>query len=123
VFKFTRVKAWLRDHTPDDVATCVIHGDFRLDNLVLAPDDITRVIGVLDWEMATLGDPLMDLGNSLAYWIEARTTRSTAWSGASPRTCPACCGARRWWSATAARWACRRAIGPSTRCTGCSGWR
>jgi aminoglycoside phosphotransferase (APT) family kinase protein len=72
VFKFTRVKAWLRDHTPDDVATCVIHGDFRLDNLVLAPDDITRVIGVLDWEMATLGDPLMDLGNSLAYWIEAK---------------------------------------------------
>jgi aminoglycoside phosphotransferase (APT) family kinase protein len=70
VLTFNWVKAWLRDHTPEDVGTCVIHGDFRLDNLVLAPDDLTRVIGVLDWEMATLGDPLMDLGNSLAYWIE-----------------------------------------------------
>jgi aminoglycoside phosphotransferase (APT) family kinase protein len=75
VFTFKRVKAWLRDHTPDDVATCVIHGDFRLDNLVLAADDVTRVIGVLDWEMATVGDPLMDLGNSLAYWVEAKDDR------------------------------------------------
>jgi aminoglycoside phosphotransferase (APT) family kinase protein len=71
VLGFKYVQAWLRHQTPADVATCVIHGDFRLDNLVLAPDDVTRVIGVLDWEMATLGDPLMDLGNSLAYWIEA----------------------------------------------------
>jgi aminoglycoside phosphotransferase (APT) family kinase protein len=72
VLGFKYVQAWLRDHTPEDVATCVIHGDFRLDNLVLSPQDITQVIGVLDWEMATLGDPLMDLGNSLAYWIEAK---------------------------------------------------
>jgi aminoglycoside phosphotransferase (APT) family kinase protein len=71
VSRLSRVKAWLRDHTPDDVATCVVHGDFRLDNVVLDPSDLTRVIGVLDWEMATLGDPLMDLGNSMAYWIEA----------------------------------------------------
>jgi len=69
--RFGRVIAWLRDHTPDDVATCVIHNDFRLDNVVLDPDDPTRVVGVLDWEMATLGDPLMDLGNSLAYWVQA----------------------------------------------------
>lgn len=71
VSRLTRVKAWLRDHTPDDVATCVVHGDFRLDNVVLDPTNLTHVIGVLDWEMATLGDPLMDLGNSMAYWIEA----------------------------------------------------
>ena len=49
----------------------MIHGDFRFDNVVLDPADPFRVIGVLDWEMATLGDPLMDLGNSLAYWVEA----------------------------------------------------
>src|SRR5262249_25797247 len=49
----------------------VIHNDFRLDNLVLDPSDPTRIVGVLDWEMATIGDPLMDLGNSLAYWVEA----------------------------------------------------
>jgi aminoglycoside phosphotransferase (APT) family kinase protein len=69
--RFTRVTNWLKANTPDDVATCVIHNDFRLDNVVLDPDDPTRVVGILDWEMATLGDPLMDLGNSLAYWVEA----------------------------------------------------
>jgi len=68
---FARVMRWLAEHMPDDIATCVIHGDFRFDNVVLDPEDPTHVIGVLDWEMATLGDPLMDLGNSLAYWVEA----------------------------------------------------
>ena len=68
---FQYVRDWLKDHAPDDVATCVIHGDWRLDNVVLDPEEPTRIIGVLDWEMATIGDPLMDLGNSLAYWIQA----------------------------------------------------
>lgn len=68
---FERVIRWLHDHMPDDVANVVIHNDFRLDNLVLDPNDPTRPIGVLDWEMSTLGDPLMDLGNSLAYWVQA----------------------------------------------------
>jgi aminoglycoside phosphotransferase (APT) family kinase protein len=68
---FARVIAWLKASTPEDVATCLIHGDYRLDNVVLDPADLTRVVGILDWEMATLGDPLMDLGNSLAYWVEA----------------------------------------------------
>ena len=66
-----RVMSWLEAHVPDDVATCVIHNDFRFDNVVLDPQDPTRVVGVLDWEMATLGDPLMDLGNALAYWVQA----------------------------------------------------
>ena len=68
---FKRVRDWLQANIPDDVATCVIHNDWRFDNVVLAPDDPTRVIGVLDWEMATLGDPLMDLGSALAYWVQA----------------------------------------------------
>ena len=63
------VMAWLAANAPDDVATVLVHNDFRLDNLVL--DDGLRVVGVLDWEMATLGDPLMDLGGALAYWVEA----------------------------------------------------
>jgi len=62
--------AWLDAHQPDDVANCVIHNDFRFDNLVLDREDPTRVVGVLDWEMATLGDPLMDLGGTLAYWVQ-----------------------------------------------------
>ncbi len=69
--RFRRVIDWLNAQTPDDVATCVIHNDFRLDNVVLDPDDPTRIVGILDWEMATVGDPLMDLGNSLAYWVQA----------------------------------------------------
>jgi aminoglycoside phosphotransferase (APT) family kinase protein len=68
---FSSVRAWLTAHTPDDVATCVIHNDWRFDNVVLDRDDPTRIVGVLDWEMATLGDPLMDLGNALAYWVQA----------------------------------------------------
>ena len=61
--------AWLYASQPEDVANCVIHNDFRFDNLVLDTGDPTQVVGVLDWEMATLGDPLMDLGGTLAYWV------------------------------------------------------
>ena len=72
VSDFEAVMAWLEAKRPArEVAIRVIHGDFRFDNVVLDPADPFRVIGVLDWEMATLGDPLMDLGNSLAYWVEA----------------------------------------------------
>ena len=65
------VMDWLLARVPEDVGACVIHNDFRLDNVVLDPADLTRVVGVLDWEMATIGDPLMDLGAALAYWVQA----------------------------------------------------
>ncbi len=71
VSDFEPVMEWLQEKMPEDVATCVIHNDFRFDNVVLNPDNPFEVIGILDWEMATLGDPLMDLGNSLAYWVQA----------------------------------------------------
>ncbi|MFB6263733.1 MAG: phosphotransferase family protein [Bradymonadaceae bacterium] len=61
---------WLREEMPDDPGrAALIHNDFRYDNFVLDPDDLTSVVAVLDWEMATVGDPLMDLGTSLAYWF------------------------------------------------------
>lgn len=72
---------WLESNLPEKEHICLTHNDYRLDNLVLDPQDPTRIIGVLDWELATLGDPLMDLGNSLAYWVQddddffARSTR------------------------------------------------
>jgi aminoglycoside phosphotransferase (APT) family kinase protein len=66
---FEAVMAWLAERQPADVANCLVHNDFRLDNLVLDAD--LQVVGVLDWEMATLGDPLMDLGGALAYWVQA----------------------------------------------------
>lgn len=68
---FKKVMRWLADNMPNDAGNVVIHNDWRFDNMVLDPTDPTEVIGVLDWEMATLGDPLMDLGSALAYWIEA----------------------------------------------------
>jgi aminoglycoside phosphotransferase (APT) family kinase protein len=69
---FEAVMAWLHAKMPaHDVATCFIHNDFRFDNVVLNANNPLEVIGVLDWEMATLGDPLMDLGNTLAYWVQA----------------------------------------------------
>jgi aminoglycoside phosphotransferase (APT) family kinase protein len=62
--------AWLDAHRPPDRTATLVHNDFKLDNLVLEPD-LSRVRAILDWEMATIGDPLMDLGTSLAYWVEA----------------------------------------------------
>ncbi len=74
------ITGWLSRRQPPDSAACLIHNDFRFDNLVLAGrpsaarasgESPLRVVGVLDWEMATVGDPLMDLGGALAYWVEA----------------------------------------------------
>jgi len=71
VGSFEKVMGWLDANQPADRRTCLIHNDFRLDNVVYAQDEPTRPIGLLDWEMATLGDPLMDLGGAMAYWIQA----------------------------------------------------
>lgn len=68
---FKLVRRWLKNNIPADSKTCVIHNDWRFDNVVLDANEPTHVIGVLDWEMATLGDPLMDLGSALAYWVQA----------------------------------------------------
>jgi aminoglycoside phosphotransferase (APT) family kinase protein len=73
--EFAGVMRWLAGSKPAPQRPSVIHNDYRFDNVVLHPDRPTEVIGVLDWEMATLGDPLMDLGNSLAYWVEAGDDR------------------------------------------------
>ena len=72
VGEFESVMQWLASKQPkQELAIRLIHNDFRFDNVVLDLDDPMKVIGVLDWEMATLGDPLMDLGSSLAYWVQA----------------------------------------------------
>lgn len=68
---FAPVIAYLEAHLPTNHRAAVIHNDYKLDNVVWQSSQPTKMIGVLDWEMATLGDPLMDLGNSLAYWVEA----------------------------------------------------
>ena len=64
------IARWLAARIPSESGAAFIHNDFKYDNLVLDPGDPTAVIGVLDWEMATVGDPLMDLGTALGYWVE-----------------------------------------------------
>ena len=64
-----RLVGWLQEHQPRESGATLVHNDFKYDNVVLAPD-LSGVVAVLDWEMATIGDPLMDLGTTLGYWIE-----------------------------------------------------
>tara|TARA_R110002073_G_scaffold279026_1_gene443210 strand:+ start:500217 stop:501287 length:1071 start_codon:yes stop_codon:yes gene_type:complete len=63
------VAEWMRDQHPVNQSVALIHNDYKYDNLVLDPDSLA-IKAVLDWEMTTVGDPLMDLGTSLAYWVE-----------------------------------------------------
>jgi aminoglycoside phosphotransferase (APT) family kinase protein len=66
-----QVIAWLAEHQPPAASQAtLIHNDFKYDNLVLDPNRPQNVLAVLDWEMATIGDPLMDLGTTLGYWID-----------------------------------------------------
>ena len=62
--------AWLESHQPATGGAALIHNDYKYDNLILNPADLTDILAVLDWEMCTIGDPLMDLGATLGYWIE-----------------------------------------------------
>ena len=61
---------WLPAHLPPEQAPAFLHNDYKHDNILLNPSDLTDILGVLDWGMSTVGDPLMDLGATLAYWIE-----------------------------------------------------
>jgi aminoglycoside phosphotransferase (APT) family kinase protein len=66
------VMHWLAGNMPPESATpAIIHNDFKLDNVVLDRREPMKIVGILDWEMATLGDPLMDLACTLAYWPQA----------------------------------------------------
>ncbi|MET0386675.1 MAG: phosphotransferase family protein [Polyangiales bacterium] len=66
-----QVAKWLDTHRPADSGAALIHNDFKFDNVVLDAQDPTRIVGILDWEMSTIGDPLMDLGTFVSYWVEA----------------------------------------------------
>jgi aminoglycoside phosphotransferase (APT) family kinase protein len=61
------VKDWLRARIPDSPAPTIVHGDYKLDNVMFDPNS-ARAIAVLDWEMSTIGDPLADFGWMLTYW-------------------------------------------------------
>ncbi|MDR7075714.1 aminoglycoside phosphotransferase (APT) family kinase protein [Neobacillus niacini] len=71
IAEVAELEAWLVKQIPKTVDTTIVHNDFKLNNLVLDPHDPGEVNGVLDWEMATIGDPMSDIGAVLAYWGEA----------------------------------------------------
>lgn len=62
------VLKWCLEYIPEDSGAVIIHNDYKFDNMIMDPDDVTKIVGVLDWEMSTIGDPLFDLGGALSYW-------------------------------------------------------
>ena len=62
---------WIQKNIPESPPATIVHNDYKLNNLLLNPEDLTEVRAVLDWEMTTIGDPLFDLAVSLSYWVEA----------------------------------------------------
>ena len=86
---FERVMQWLHDNMPPDYPKpAIIHNDYKFDNVVLSLDNPLEIIGVLDWEMATIGDPLMDLGSSLGYWVQADDPPEVQMAGMLPTNLP-----------------------------------
>ena len=65
------IAEWVLQNLPSSPSPTLIHNDYKFDNVILDPGDLAKIIGVLDWEMCTIGDPLSDLGTTLAYWVEA----------------------------------------------------
>jgi aminoglycoside phosphotransferase (APT) family kinase protein len=65
-----QIAGWLKGHMPPPCKATLVHNDYKFDNMILDAADITRIKGVLDWEMCTLGDPLSDLGTALGYWVD-----------------------------------------------------
>ena len=65
-----RALRWLAEHEPAESGAALIHNDYKYDNLILDATDLAQIVAVLDWEMCTLGDPLLDLGTTLGYWME-----------------------------------------------------
>ncbi len=60
---------WLNENIPFDDSVSLVHNDYKFDNIMFAPDDLTKIVAVLDWEMTTVGSPLMDFGTTLGYWM------------------------------------------------------
>ncbi|MFZ0771491.1 MAG: phosphotransferase family protein [Candidatus Sulfotelmatobacter sp.] len=83
-----RISAWLIARMPASHSTALIHNDYKYDNVALDPGDATKIVGVLDWEMCTLGDPLTDLGTALAYWTDPHDPRELQEVRSAPTTQP-----------------------------------
>ena len=83
-----KISVWMQQHMPPASGVSLIHNDYKYDNVVLDSKDITKIVGVLDWEMCTIGDPLTDLGTSLAYWVDATDPEEMQQNRWGPTTIP-----------------------------------
>ncbi len=82
------ISGWLTARMPRSHETALIHNDYKYDNIVLDPTEPTKIVGVLDWEMCTLGDPLTDLGTALAYWADPQDPDDLQEIRSAPTTLP-----------------------------------
>jgi aminoglycoside phosphotransferase (APT) family kinase protein len=80
VERVQQVADWLAGHMPESQPTTIVHGDYRLGNVMVADDAPPRVVAVFDWELSTLGDPLADVGYMTATWVERSDPEGTMWS-------------------------------------------
>ena len=69
--EMNNLMSWLINNLPKQKKSSLIHNDYKYDNVVLDQDNISKIVGVLDWEMSTIGDPLFDLGTTLGYWVQS----------------------------------------------------
>src|SRR6266404_6371453 len=83
-----KITAWMQEHMPATSTVSLIHNDYKYDNVVLDSSDVTRIIGVLDWEMCTIGDSVSDLGTALAYWVDATDPEELQQNRWGPTTHP-----------------------------------
>jgi aminoglycoside phosphotransferase (APT) family kinase protein len=81
---------WLSERIPEHTGEAFVHNDYKFDNLVLSEKDPSRIVGVLDWELSTAGDPLMDLGTALGYWVEEGDTEPQKAFAFGPTFLPGC---------------------------------
>jgi aminoglycoside phosphotransferase (APT) family kinase protein len=79
-----RIGDWLADNAPETHEHTLVHGDYKLDNVIFGPADEPELTGVLDWEMSTLGDPLCDLGWLLFFWLESSDSLPTIMQTVAP---------------------------------------
>jgi len=83
-----KISAWMQQRMPSTSVVSLIHNDYKYDNVVLDSSDVTSIIGVLDWEMCTIGDSVSDLGTALAYWVDATDPEELQQNRWGPTTHP-----------------------------------
>jgi aminoglycoside phosphotransferase (APT) family kinase protein len=80
------VRDWLADNLPDSPASTIVHGDYRLGNVMVADEQPARLVAIFDWELSTIGDPLADVGYLTVTWAQADDPTDTSFASLSAAT-------------------------------------